>query len=464
MKGTKATEVTKRTRSSWGYGDALCASGLPLSAPRRFFSSLQSFRSLPLPASRISIDSARLSPAIILCMLPLTEARDIIAKVVKPLESVMLPLPQLVGRVLREAIAAREDFPSFDRSAMDGYAVAIADDSPRFKVIGEIQPGSVPAFSIGRGECARIFTGAHVPQGASQVIMQEDTTREGEWMIPQSRSSDTFVRQRGEDTRAGTVLLEAGARIGPGEAALLAQLGVVEARVSPSPRVIHFATGNELVSPEVQPDPGQIRDSNSTLIAALLEAQGARLMAQERCGDDLEGLIQAIRNQPNERWDMLLISGGASVGDYDFGRRALTELGFEIHFQQINLRPGKPLVFASRGSQVAFVIPGNPVSHFVTFHVAIRAALERLDALDPGLPLIEATLDNPLRARPGGRETWWPAHLRFANGRPHARLLKWQSSGDLCGLVGANALVRTSSGDSSAAAEGSCDCVLVGDL
>jgi len=380
-------------------------------------------------------------------MIPLSEARQIIAQKVRPLAPVTLPLAELHGRVLREAVAAREDFPAFDRSAMDGYAIA-EDDSARFKIIGEAQPGEMPAVVVGKGECVRIFTGAPIPPGASQVIMQEDVERDGEWMKPTRRSSESHVRYRGEDAREGDVLLEADTRVGSGEAALLAQLGAVRALVSPQPRVLHFATGNELVSPAEQPAPGQIRDSNSTLIAALLAESGVRLVMQHRCGDNLQMLADKIRSAPEDSWDLLLLSGGASVGDYDFGRRALADLGFEIHFPQIDLRPGKPLIFATRGRQAAFVIPGNPVSHFVVFHVAIRAALQCLEGVEPSWPLVQAALSAPLPTRSNPRETYWPAQLRIREGAWSVHPLTWQSSGDLRGLVGANALIQIRGGAS----------------
>ena len=319
------------------------------------------------------------------------------------------------------------------------------DRAERLRVIGEIQPGVAPTVEIRTGECARIFTGAQIPAGASQVIMQENVTRAGEWITPQRRDAKSWIRRRGEDARCGDVLLRAGVRLGAGELALLAQLGVVQPRVSPAARVIHFATGNELTDPAATPAAGQIRDSNSTLIAALLADCGARLVHQRRCGDALETLTAGIA-AAGEAWDMLLISGGASVGDYDFGARALDALGFTIHFRQINLRPGKPLIFATRGRQCAFVIPGNPVSHFVTFHTAIRLALECLESAPPSWPLAQIALAADLPAKPDARETFWPAHVALHDGALRAHPLAWQSSGDLRGLVGANALLPIAPG------------------
>jgi molybdopterin molybdotransferase len=231
--------------------------------------------------------------------------------------------------------------------------------------------------------------------------------------------------------------------------------------VGRAPRVIHFATGNEIVDPSLTPGQGQIRDSNSTLVAALLADVGAELVAQARCGDALDKLVDAIQQPPLETWDCLLISGGASVGDYDFGPRALRELGFSIHFPQMNIRPGKPLVFATRGRQVAFVIPGNPVSHFVTFQSAIRLALERLEGVASLWQSAKIELAADLPAKPNERETLWPAHVGVQDGALRAWPLAWQSSGDLRGLLGANALVPIAPRAGGAKKGTMVDCVLL---
>jgi molybdopterin molybdotransferase len=395
-------------------------------------------------------------------MLSLVEARSIIEQHVQPLEPVATPLAAARGCVLREDIFAPEDLPAFDRSAMDGYAIDAQDASEKFRVVMEIQTGQVPAAKIGPGECARIFTGAPIPEGASQVIMQEDVQRDGEWITVRERDKKTWIRYRGEDARQGELLLPAGGRLRAGELSLLAQLGAVQPRVGPAPRVLHFATGNEIVDPAATPGMGQIRDSNSTLIAALLADVNARLVAQARCGDALEALVQAVQMHPSESWDCLLISGGASVGDYDFGGRALKELGFAMHFGQMNIRPGKPLIFATRGRQIAFVIPGNPVSHFVTFQVGIRLALERLQGLAPAWELVKIELAADLSAKPNERKTLWPVHIGVEGGVLKAWPLSWQSSGDLRGLLGANGLVPIASGAGGAKKGEAVECVLVG--
>jgi molybdopterin molybdotransferase len=374
-------------------------------------------------------------------MLSLDQGRELIRSHVVPLDPAAFALAEAHGRVLREAVHAREDFPAFDRSSMDGYAIARDDDSAAFRVIGEVQPGAAEEPEIRRGECVRIFTGAAIPRGATQVIMQEDVRREGELMIPEMRDERLNIRFRGEDARAGDLLLASGARLGAGEVALLAQAGCVLVMASPQPRVIHITTGGELVPPDTEPARGQIRDSNSTLVAALLREAGSQLGFQGRSADDPAALGELIASQPRGAWDALLISGGASVGDYDFGTRVLRELGFEVVFSGLNLKPGKPLVFARRERQIAFVIPGNPVSHFVTFHVAIRSALELLQDAEPFWPVVEATLEAALPAFRDTRETYWPARLSRA-GELRVMPLKQQSSGDLGALAGANALIR----------------------
>ena len=395
-------------------------------------------------------------------MLSLTEARALIAQAVRPLDPAAAPLAEAHERVLREAIRAPEDLPAFDRSAMDGYALAADDASERFRVVAEIQPGAAPTVTIRKAECVRIFTGAQIPAGATQVIMQEMAERDGEWMTPRQRDAKVWIRKRGEDARRGDLLLSAGIRLRAGELSLLAQIGVTAPRISPAPRVLHFTTGNELVDPATQPGAGQIRDSNSILIAALLAETGARLAAQGRCGDSLDGLVGAITAHPAEDWDVLLISGGASVGDYDFGVRALEQLGFAVHFRQINLRPGKPLVFATRGWQLAFVIPGNPVSHFVTFHAAIRLALECLEGGPRLWSLVQVELAEDLPAKPDVRETWWPARVAIGNGALRVHPLPWQSSGDLRGLVGAGCLLRILAGSEPFMKGAAIDGLLIG--
>jgi molybdopterin molybdotransferase len=351
------------------------------------------------------------------------------------------PLAEAYGRILRTDVHAPEDLPAFDRAAMDGYALHCEDDSARFRIVGEIQPGVTQNFKIGGGECARIYTGARIPEGASQVLMQEDATVEGGFVFPLQRTRTAHIRYKGEDARSGDLLLTAGARLGQGELALLAGIGITKPMVSPQIRVAHFATGDEVVAPEQTPLPGQIRDSNSTLVAAFVHQHNGRIVKQERLRDDFDLLLNQARSCDGE-YDLLLVSGGASVGDYDFGKRLLSTLGFEIHFEKVDLRPGKPLIFGTRGSQAAFVLPGNPISHFVTLHVEVRLAMEKLAGACATWPAVRARLAEDFNSRSSTQDAFWPAHLITENAELVVRALRWKSSGDVTGLAGANALIH----------------------
>jgi molybdopterin molybdotransferase len=374
-------------------------------------------------------------------MITLLEARALIGDRVPLLSPHPAPLEEAYGRILREDVYAPDDLPAFDRAAMDGYALRSDDCSERFRIVGEVQPGSTPDFKIEDGGCARIFTGARIPEGASQVLMQEDCRVEDRFVIPLQRTRTTHIRYKGEDARSGDRLLTAGTRLGEGELALLAGIGITEPMVSPQIRVAHFVTGNELIAPALTPLPGQIRDSNSTLVAAFIRQSNCRIVTQERLPDDFNLLLSRAHSCNND-YDLLLVSGGASVGDYDFGRRLLRTLGFEIHFEKVNLRPGKPLIFGTRGSQAAFVLPGNPISHFVTLHVEVRLALEKLAGANATWPAVKARLAEGFNYRPSTQDTFCPARLIVENGELVARALRWKSSGDVTGLAGANALLH----------------------
>jgi molybdopterin molybdotransferase len=378
-------------------------------------------------------------------MLSLDEARRMIAESLRLLPAERVALLEAKGRRLRAPVTTEEDMPGFDRSAFDGYALRAQKEPTRLRVAFEVAAGGSGTRRLEPGECARIFTGAPVPEGADAVAMQEVCVRDGDGVEIPAIATGSGVRRKGEDAPAGSVLVPAGVTLGAVELSLFAQLGQTRPLVAPRPRIFHVRTGDEIVAPEAEPGPGQIRDSNSTLIAALVSDAGCDLTGQSVANDSLESLVEAC--SAAEDCHVLLISGGASVGDYDFGQRALTELGFSIRFSALNLRPGKPLVFATRGRKVAFVIPGNPLSHFVCWHVVIRAAL---DILLTGVTAVELGTFSlgGSRDMPGNpRETWWPARLALRDGRAVAEPMKWQSSGDMTGLSGVQLLLRIPSGE-----------------
>jgi len=375
-------------------------------------------------------------------MIQVEEARRLILERAFPLAAERAALSDALGRVLRTAATADRDSPAFDASAMDGYAARRADLGQPLRVIGEAPAGAAFTGTVGPGECVRIFTGAPIPAGADCVIRQEDTAREGTNVrITNIGALPDFIRRRGENRRAGDVVVPAGTRLGPAELAALAASGVTQPEVTRAPRGVHLVTGNELVAPGQTPGPTQIRDSNSILVAALLQQHHAELAAHVRVGDSLAAAQAAVIAFPAH--DVLLISGGASVGDHDFARPLLRALGYELHFEQLNLRPGKPLVFASKGRQLAFALPGNPVSHWVTFQLFVAPLLAKLQTgRDVSLPRLTGRLAPGSKApSPDTRRTFWPCRAVVANGMHELTLLPLASSGDSNGLVGANALL-----------------------
>jgi molybdopterin molybdotransferase len=206
--------------------------------------------------------------------------------------------------------------------------------------------------------------------------------------------------------------------------------------------VAHFATGDELVDPGEEPGPSRIRDSNSALVRSFTQAEGGVISYQARSEDDADVLTQKLEHALEGGCDLVLISGGASVGAYDFGRTALERVGFQMHFQKVNLRPGRPLAFATRGRQAAFVLPGNPLSHLAVLHCVVRVAFERMAGAEPVWRVLNARLAEGVELGGDGRDTLWPARVEMRDGEAVATALRWQSSGDITGLAGLNAFMR----------------------
>lgn len=375
-------------------------------------------------------------------MIPVADALAVILAHARLIEAERVPLAAALGRTLREDIFADADSPPFDASAMDGYAARRADLHAPLRIVGVSQAGGSFRGVLQTGECIRIFTGAPVPSGAECVIRQEDATRDGDIVRVTIANGPPFIRKRGENRRAGERILQSPTRLGPPELAALAATGNVLPLVARRVRCAHLVTGNEIVPPEKTPAAAQIRDSNSTLVAALVSQHGGGIAGYARVDDDLEAARAAADALPDS--DILFISGGASVGEHDFARPVLTALGYEIHFQRVDLRPGKPLVFASRGARLAFALPGNPVSHWVVFQLFIAPLLAFLQSGTP-----PARVPLPARIAAGSRwpaadrrQTYWPCRATPGEAGFELMPLPLASSGDALGLAGANALLQ----------------------
>jgi len=351
-----------------------------------------------------------------------------------------------LGRVLAKAVVADRDYPPGNLGTMDGYAVAALTDQP-LRVEGENRPGCGPGEALRPGTARRIFTGAEIPAGAGRVVPQELTAREGDALRIVGAPDDAFVRPRGCEGRAGEVVLAAGARLGPAELAILATVGANEVEVTTRPRVAHLVTGDEVMGRSERGQPGaRIRDSNSDLVAATLRGIGQMVTDHRRARDDRAETCRLVAEMAGD-CEMLLISGGASVGDYDHARAAVEAAGFRFEAHGLEVRPGKPAGLARRGDQWAIALPGNPVSHLVALNLFVLPLLLALEGAPPGGPrLRRGVLDGAVSRIVPKRDTFWPAVLRWEDGQARLRPCRFLSSGDLLGIAGANALVLLRAG------------------
>lgn len=354
-------------------------------------------------------------------------------------------LEESLGRRLAEDVRADEDQPAFTRSAIDGFVVPEGSRPGRFRIVGEVRPGQpVSSRILGPDETMKIFTGSALPDGGVALVMVEDALMKGDKVTFRVDARTELLRHRGTQARAGDLLLAAGHRIEAGAIALLASVGRAKPRVSPQITATHFASGSELVPVSEMPPQGFVRDSNSPLVAALLAEAGAQ-RTHHVCGT--ESIEEAVKKLEPLEADLLLISGGASVGAHDGTAEILRRLGFEIHCAKVKSRPGKPLIFATRGEQAAFGLPGNPLSHFVCFQLFVRRVIDRMTGFAPR-NLIKIRLAGT-RPPADARETWWPARVGTLSGGLVASALPWRDSSDLTGLPAANALLRIPSGETN---------------
>lgn len=370
------------------------------------------------------------------------EVIELLRELCRPLETERVPVSGATGRVLREAACAAEDQPPFDRSAVDGYAVGRDDRANRFHVVGTLRAGDWQPRVLQAGEAVGIATGAALPSDGLRVVKREDVRVEEAWVVPIRQDPEHNIRFRGEDARAGQVLVEPGTTISPGASALLASVGVTQPLVTRLPRVLHLATGDEIVPPGQTPGPGQIRDSNSTLVRTFLGRWGIT-PRQAWVGEEAASALAGIRRLEAgaEPADLLLISGGASVGERDYTRRLLETMGFTIHVSKVATRPGKPLIVAQRDRTVALGLPGNPLAHFVCLSLYARTALEAWSGMNQRNTLQVGLLDSDLTSGGDARETFWPAWWRLVHGLAWVRPLRWRSSGDLTALAATDALI-----------------------
>ena len=400
-------------------------------------------------------------------MLPVNQAEQLILNLIQPLDSGQdgetLNLLNASGRILAAPITSSLDFPHWDNSAMDGYAVRYADvqgcaaESPvTLTIVEEIPAGYQPQKTIQPGQAARILTGSVMPSGADTIVIQEETQREGDrvtiFATPQPHA---FVRDRGAYYQAGNPLLPAGLRLQAAEIAVLAAAQCAQVKVYRRPKVAILSTGSELVAIDQPLQPGQIVDSNQYALAALVARAGAEPVLLGRVPDQPEALKAAIQ-QAIAIADMVLSSGGVSVGDYDYVDQILAALGATIHIRAVAIKPGKPLTVATFDQEknienntlsakkhlAYFGLPGNPVSALVTCWRFVLPALRKLSGLPaPWEPeFVSARSLNTLKSD-GKRESYLWGKLRLVNGEYEFEIaIGSNSSGNLINLAGTSGL------------------------
>ena len=337
-------------------------------------------------------------------MISVFEAKKIIDASVFPLTTVVLPLQQAAGLVLAEDVYASKDIPAFPQSSMDGYAFSFEDwkKNKKLKIAGEVAAGSTETFLLSPGNAVRIFTGAAVPAGADTVIMQEKIkTQNGELIIEdETLQAGNSVRPKGSEIKAGALALEKGNILSPAAIGFLAGIGISELKVYPNSSISIIITGNELRQPGQTLQYGQVYESNSFALKSILQ-QLHIYDVKVFYAADKPGIVSDTLKKALEQSDVVLLTGGISVGDYDFVLQAATECHVEKHFHKIKQRPGKPLYFGKKENKLVFGLPGNPSSVLTCFYQYVIPALEKLSNRKIGLQILKVPLSKAFQKNTG---------------------------------------------------------------
>jgi molybdopterin molybdotransferase len=382
-------------------------------------------------------------------MLEIEEALKRVLAEVRPMPTEVVPLAEAHGRMLADDVRAQVDVPPWDNSAMDGYAVRAQDTAEGevvLRLLETVGAGSVARAEVGPGTAMAIMTGAPLPAGADSVVMLErsDRSLQGSVRLQGKAAPGAHVRRRGEDVRAGETVLTAGSRLSPAAIGLLASIGQVGATVRKRPVVSILSTGDEVVPPGRTLGPGQIWSSNNAALSGVVIEAGGLQLDRGIAPDNLQDTVEALKAAVEEA-DVLLTTGGVSVGAFDVVKEAYAQLGADISFWKVNMKPGKPLAFGHTsvgGRRVPmFGLPGNPVSCLVNFYQFVRPWLRQaLGDPRPYLPVLEAELQDDID-EPPGRARLVRVRLRQEGPRLLASSTGSQSSGVLGSMVRAHGLL-----------------------
>lgn len=384
-------------------------------------------------------------------MISVSKAIRIIERETPALGVERVALADSVGRILAEDIVADMDLPPFDRSQMDGYAVVakdIANAPVQLKIVGESAAGHGWHNTMKRGEAVRIMTGAVVPKGADSVQKVEVTSEsDGVVTIGEPVAKGFSVVKKGTEIKAGKVVIKSGERVSENFIATLAAFGYAKVKVAKQPRIAIIGTGSEIVDVRKKPKRDQIRNSNSVMLDVLCRKFGGISTVTPTVKDDISDLKFQISNAALSS-DIVVLTGGVSVGKYDHTKTALAEIGAKIFFDKVSLKPGKPAVFAKLGNMLIFGLPGNPVSAAVTFHLFVRHAMLKLQsASNLSVQGGYAVVNTSIRAAKD-RDTYLPVSLAAdEKGSLIATPLRSQGSSDLVSIGRADAFAFIAAGD-----------------
>jgi molybdopterin molybdotransferase len=384
-------------------------------------------------------------------LLSMEEAQRLVLEHVRPLPSERVPLDEAAGRVLAQPAVAVVDLPPFDSSAMDGFTVRAADTPGRLPVGFRIAAGRPAARPLEPGEAMAIATGGAVPEGADSVIPVEYVADRGnEVEIQEAVEPGAFVRPRGGDARRGAVVVEPGVRLGPGHLGALAAAGVAEVQTARRPRAAVLTTGSELRTPGEELEPGQIYEANGVILAAQLASAGAVVDRLSAVADEAAEHREALERGLEA--DVLVTSGGVSVGPHDLVRDVGAQLGIEEVFWRVAVKPGKPLWFGVRGGTLVFGLPGNPVSSLVCFELFVRPAVLALQGVSqPGPRFTPGALTTAVR-RNGARDELARARATLVDGEIALEPVSGQESHMIVRAAEADALVLIPRGEGELAA------------
>jgi len=371
-------------------------------------------------------------------MIEFDKAYSLIQSFANPIAKEHVGLNASLGRVLAENVLADMDMPPFNRSAMDGYACRKSDIDHQLKIIEEIPAGKKPGKRIREGTCAKIMTGAEIPEGAECVVKVEDTKLISADMVEIfSNGSLSNIRFVGEDLKKGEVLIQQGKLLNKQHIGLMAMVGSTNPSVYKPPVVGILSTGSELVDPDKTPGVSGIRNSNGTQLHAQLRSLRITGENYGIVKDDKESIRQIIESKI-ENLDVLLLSGGISMGDYDFVPEVLKEIGFDIKIHKIKVRPGKPLLFAVRGDKYVFGLPGNPVSTFVQFEVIIKPFLLKAMGVEGTENMIIMVMGEDFPLKASSLRYFVP--VKFVEGLVYP--LEYHGSGHLASYVEADGILE----------------------